>query len=249
MSLPQIGFFQKLNVVNQSTVITDSQVIKMVAALNHIIPAFARDWKMMTVPASIIPNGQPLLTGPTVLNVIIMDDTDIPGSAGYHSLYNGTATVKVFANTIITCGGAVLYEDTRTKATVSQVLSHEVLEALIDPKCTQWQLNPTTGTMYALEVGDPVDGNVKVVRLSDGTRVTVTDWVLPAWYDVQNTVGPYNTLDTLSAPFTLAPTGYLMTTSNGLVNYVYGTAVPDATKSYLQLSIRTLTRVAAVKGL
>jgi hypothetical protein len=249
MSLPQIGFFQKLNVVNQSTVITDSEVIKMVAALNQILPAFARDWKMMTVPASIIPNSQPLLTGSSVLNVIIMDDTDIPGTAGYHNLYNGTATVKVFANTIITGGGTILYEDTRTKATVSQVLTHEVLEALIDPKCTQWQLNPSTGTMYALEVGDPVNGNVKVVRLNDGTRVTVTDWVLPAWYDVQNTIGPYNTLDTLSAPFTLAPTGYLMTTSGGSVTYVYGAAVPEVTKSYLQLSIRTLTRVAAVKGL
>ena len=249
MSLPQLGCFQKLNVVNQSTVVTDIEVIKMVAALNQIIPAFARDWKMMTVPATIIPNGAPLLTGPSVLNVLIIDDTDIPGSAGYHTLYNGTATVKIFANTILTAGGVTLYEDTRTKATISHVLSHEVLEALIDPKCIQWQLNPNTGVMYALEIGDPVDGNVKVVRLTDGTRVTVTDWVLPAWYDTQNTIGPYNNLDTLSAPFSLAPAGYMMTTSGGTVSYVYGSAVPEATKTYLQLSTRTLTRVAAVRAL
>jgi hypothetical protein len=249
MSVPQTNLFQKINVLNQSTLVTETDVTKIVAALNQVLPMFARDWKISNIHASILSDAVSLPTGSTSLNVVIMDTTDISGTAGYHTLYNGTATVKVFARTILTEGGAILYEDTRTKATVSQVLCHEVLEALIDPKCTQWVLNPTTGALYALEVADAVEGNAKVLRLSDGTRITMSDWVLPAWYDAQNTVGPYNTLDTLSAPFTLASTGYMMTTSAGTVNYIYGSAVPDATKTYLQLSMRTLTRVAAVNAL
>jgi hypothetical protein len=249
MSLPQISFFQKVNVVNQSTVVTETDVTKIVAALNQVLSIFARDWRISNIQAAVVPNTVPLPTGSTLLNVLIMDTTDISGTVSYDTLYNGTATVKIFAQTILTEGGAVLYEDTRRKATVSQVVCHEVLEALIDPKSTQWVLNPSTGALYALEVADAVEGNVKVVRLSDGSRITVSDWVLPAWYDAQNTVGPYNTLDTLSAPFTLASTGYMMTTSAGAVNYVYGSAVPDAIKTYLQLSMRNLTRVAAVNAL
>ena len=249
MSFTQKFSIQKLSVVNQSTAVTDADVIKMVSGLNQVIPTFANDWKVPSVIAAPLSKTAALPTGPNALNVLIMDTTDIPGTTGYHTLYDGTATVKIFAGTIIAAGGVSLYEDTRTKPTVSQVLCHEVLEALIDPKCTQWLLNPSTGSMYALEVGDPVDGNVKMVRLADGTRVTVSDWLLPAWYDVQNTVGPYNTLDTLSAPFTLAPAGYVMTTSAGNVGYIYGSAIPEATKTYLQLSLRTLTRVAAVKAL
>lgn len=249
MAFPQSALIQKVNVVNQSTVVTDADVTKMVLALNQTIPMFTRDWKIGNLQVMILPKTETLPTGSGILNVLIMDLTDITGTAGYHTLYNGTTTVKIFAQTVLNAGGVSLYEDTRTKPTVSQILCHEVLEALVDPKCTQWILNPSTGTLYSLEVADAVDGNVKVVRLSDGTRVRVSDWVLPAWYDVQNTVGPYNILDTLSAPFTLAPTGYAMTTSAGSVNYLYGAAVSDATKGYLQLSVRTLLRVSAVNGL
>ena len=249
MAFPQTTQLQKINVINQSTVITDSDVTKMVAALNQTLPAFARDWKIFIIQAAVLPRETVMPTGSTILNVVIMDTTDIPGTAGYHTLYNGTTTVKIFASTILAAGGVSLYEDTRTKPTVSQALCHEVFEALLDPRSTQWILNPITGAMYALEVGDVVDGNAKVMRLGDGSRVTVSDWVLPAWYDAENTLGPYNSLDTLSAPFTLAPNGYAMTASGSAVNYLYGSAVPDATKAYLQLSVRTLTRVTALKGL
>ena len=179
MSFVQKFIFHTLSVVNQSTVVTDADATKMVAALNLTIPMFARDWNVMGVPATLVPTSATLPTGSGVMNIFIMDTTDVSGAASYHALYSGTATVKVFANTILTAGGVSLYEDTRTKATVSQMLCHEVLEALVDPSSTQWLINPSTGTMYALEVADPVEGNVKVVRLSDGTRVTVSDWLLP----------------------------------------------------------------------
>jgi len=249
MSFPQKFFVQKVNIVNQSTVVTDAEVAKIVSGLNMTLPAFLRDWKLATLPGGIVSTIAALPTGDANVNVIIMDTTDIPGTAGYRTLYNGTPTVKVFAKTILTAGGAILYENTRTKTTVSQSVCHEVLEALIDPECRNWTMNPSTGTLYACEVADAVDGNVKVVRLPDGTRVTVSDWILPAWYDVQNTVGPYNSLDTLSAPFTLSPGGYAMTTSGGSVNYLYGSSVSDVTKEYLQLSVRTRMRVSAVNAL
>lgn len=249
MSFPHHFSIQKVNVVNQSTAVTDAEVAKMVLALNTTLPTFIRDWKLDPAQAAVLSNTATLPTGSSNINVLIMDTTDISGIPAYHTLYSGTSTVKVFAQTILTAGGASLYEDTRTKPTVSQVLCHEVLEAIADTKCTSWFINPTSGALYASEIADPVDGNIKVVRLTDGTRVAVSDWVLPAWYDARNTVGPYNNLDTLSAPFALAPTGYAMITSAGDVNYIYGSAVSNATKAYLQLSMRTLTRVAAVKGL
>lgn len=249
MSFPQQFSVQKVNVVNQSTAVTDAEVAKMVLALNATLPTFIRDWKLAPAQAGVLSNTAVLPTGSSNINVLIMDTTDISGTPAYHTLYSGTSTVKVFAQTILTAGGASLYEDTRTKPTVSQVLCHEVLEAIADTKCTSWFINPTSGALYASEIADPVDGNIKVIRLADGTRVAVSDWILPAWYDARDTIGPYNNLDTLSAPFALAPSGYAMITSAGNVSYVYGSAVSDATKAYLLLSMRTLTRVAAVKGL
>ena len=249
MSFPQQFSVQKVNVVNQSTAVTDAEVAKMVLALNVTLPTFVRDWNLTATQVGVLSKTATLPTGSSNINVLIMDTTDISGTPAYHTLYSGTSTVKVFAQTILTAGGACLYEDTRTKPTVSQVLCHEVLEAIADAKCTSWFINPTSGALYASEIADPVDGNIKVVRLHDGTRVAVSDWVLPAWYDARNTVGPYNNLDTLSAPFALAPSGYAMITSAGEVSYLYGSAVSDATKAYLLLSMRTLTRVAAVKGL
>jgi len=249
MSFPQQFLVNKINVVNQSTVVTDAEVAKIVVGLNVVLPTFVRDWKFTSSQASVYSKTAPLPTGSTNINVLIMDTTDITGTPGYHALYAGTPTVKIFANTILAAGGVTLYEDTRTKPTVSQAVCHEVMEAIADAKCTNWLLNPATGVVYASEVADPVEGNIKVVRIPDGSRIALSDWILPAWYDSQNTVGPYNHLDTLSAPFALSPAGYAMTTSAGAINYVYGPAVSDAKKAYLQLSTRTLTRNAGIKAL
>jgi hypothetical protein len=243
MSIPVIY------VKNSSTCISDADVVKMVAALNLVLPKFNRDWKIngsIQGTANVLPKTSPTPTSGLV--VYIMDYTDITGTVGYHTLVGGLPSVKVFAKTILDEGGAVLYEPTRTKPTVAQILSHEIYEALLDTKSTAWWMNPNTGVVYASEVSDPVDGNVVALRLSDGTRVALSDWILPAWIDVANTIGPYNNLDTLTAPFQLANTGYAMTAVNGHVDYIYGANVSDKKKAYLQLSMRTLLRVAASNG-
>jgi hypothetical protein len=94
MSFPQAALVQRINVMNESTVITDTDVTKMVTALNQILPAFARDWKIPVVHAAVVPKSTstleaamlprsiPLPFGSIELNVVLMDTTDISGTAG-----------------------------------------------------------------------------------------------------------------------------------------------------------------------
>jgi hypothetical protein len=80
---------------------------------------------------------------------------------------------------------------------LSAVLSHEVIETLVDPS--------TTGT----EVCDPVAWNEYMVG-----GVPVSDFVLPAWL-TPGSAGPWDLARALTAPGTTTSQGYIWTGTGG----------------------------------
>ena len=72
----------------------------------------------------------------------IVDDLDQPGALGYHTDVAGVEYGRVLAQ----------------GADTSITLSHEALELLCDPTCDQWRARGD-GSMVALEVCDPVEGD------------------------------------------------------------------------------------------
>jgi hypothetical protein len=147
--MPQVPQSQlsmiQISVINESTVLTDSEVIPVIAALqkqitNDFRPAWGVDAELALVPK----NTQPP-TGSWW--VVVLDDSDQAGALGYHDLTSdGLPIGKVFAASDLKYGNSW-----------TVTASHEVLEMLADPNInlTVFVQNAnTTGVLYAYEVCD-----------------------------------------------------------------------------------------------
>lgn len=228
----------RISVQNLSTKVTDRQVATMCKGLNQLLRTFCTDWSIP--PAQVVPLTRTQRPA-TRLIVYILDDSDTPGALGYHDESGGIPYGTVFANTILQYGGAIL-NATGSMITVAQCLSHEVFELLIDINANVWWYTGQGNTLVAAEVSDPVESNV--VRLQvDNTLVAYSDWILPKWMDPQATKGPFNHLNTLTAPFTMSPGGYLIVLTAAGVSYVFGDKLTEARKGMLKDSRRATTKL------
>lgn len=244
--MPTFQYCSIIAVVNKSTIVTDTQGIQMVAALNQLLPKFCNDWKITRFVLTYVARGSKVIPANSYL-VYLLDTSDVAGAMAYHDITSAVPYGKVFAKTVLQNGGVMLYEPTLKKSTVAQALAHEVFELIIDPRCNLWWMNYNTGTLFAGEVSDPVQSNVVVVNLSATVKVGLSDWVLPAWQDVQNTTGPFNHLNTLKAPLTIDKYGYALTIKNSTVSTVYGALIQPNQKEAAALS--TASRLAMITNM
>ena len=239
--------YKVVHIINESTVVTDIDANSMVAALNSKLPTFCSNWNIAPETCTYIGLNKAAPTVPGY-KMYIRDTTDVSGAVAYHNILNDVPYGNVFAKTILNNNGVVLYEPTRLKPTVSQALSHEMFEMLADPHSNTWWMNINTGKLYAGEVCDPVESSPVIVRLPSSVNVTISDWVLPSWQDVQNTIGPFNHLDTLTSAFQLSSKGSTMYIKDGAVTYVFGSSVTTEGKAAFIARNRNFARVVSVKG-
>ena len=122
----------------------------------------------------------------------------------------------------------------------------KVIELLIDPICNTWWMNNNTGMLYASEVCDPVQSNVILINLPNGINVGLSDWILPAWQDVQNTTGPFNRTNTLTAAFQIK-NGYAIVIKNSRVTSVYDEATNPTTYSHSKIGERFSKRMSSIQ--
>jgi len=138
--------------------------------------------------------------------VSIFDDADQAGALGYHDESpTGKPYGRVFVKTAQEYGVAP-----------SSVLSHELLEALVDPHVNLWA-DDGSGREFALEVGDPVqDGSYDIHGIS------VSNYVFPAYFDVRSKAVPRDRLGILSDPFSISAGGYAIVRTAGGERQVFG---------------------------
>lgn len=80
---------------------------------------------------------------------------------------------------------------------ISEAASHEVVEALVDPRVDQWADMPgRPGVQVAVEVGDPVQTHYVIE--SDGRPWRVSNFVTPDWFRL-DLVGDEDARDFLAA--------------------------------------------------
>jgi hypothetical protein len=121
--------------------------------------------------------------------VSIWDTSDQAGAAGYHFVEpDGTPAGKVFA-------------EGESLDAVSVTISHEVLELVGDLDTERFRL-ALDGVAYAEEACDAVED---VTYQIDG--VTVSDYVLPDWYDAESP-GPWDREGKLTSPLSKTIGGY-----------------------------------------
>lgn len=210
-------------VVNESTVVPNLDVQVMVSAVaTQVKRDVCPHWGKPNIPVAFTTKA---LIPPGAYVISILDNADQAGALGYHyEDTDGTVYARVFAKTILDSGGTIL----KGSYSVSGCLSHEVIEAIVDPTCVQWaQMDDTKFVAY--EACDPVEDTcysiTARVRGGTSTNVAVSDFVLPNWFDPA-TKTHSDFCNAISGPFVLQRNGYIIIAEAGKISQVFGDHYP-----------------------
>jgi hypothetical protein len=191
----------KVAILNQSTVLSDSQVQSVVPALQTQVhrdfaPAWGIDADLTFVPKGTTPD-------PAAWQLVILDDTDQANALGYHDLTSsGLPLAKVFADSDMKAG---------LQWTVTA--SHELVEMLGDPDvdlAVFVQQSNTTGTLYAYEAADACEDDSLGYEING---ILVSDFVFPSWFESfrQPSSTQFDYGNHITKPFEILKGGYIGT--------------------------------------
>ena len=192
----------QISLANQSTLFKDADLPALANALQlqvtrDFFPAWGVDAQIFYTPSGKNPTASHWV-------IALLDDADQAGALGYHDITPaGMPLGKAFVRTTLADGGLV-----------SVTVSHELMEMLGDPDVNLTAQLDTR--LYAYEVADAVendtDGYPIVIPAGwagAGTSVTVSDFVLPSWFETFRTTGPFDFRNLLTAPLQLRQGGYI----------------------------------------
>ena len=185
-------------ITNESkNVMDDYQVIRMIPSLQrqiteHFQPAWGTGAQII-----FCEHGAPK----DAYQIVIYDraqSKDDEGYLGYHFSPDGYPIASIFA-----------LDDMSEDGTISETLSHEILEMLVDPACNLYAHRPAEGKRpgrgYFYEVCDPVQTLTYDI---DGIRVC--DFVHPEWYQYvwKAESRKFDHMNKVKRPFQVLPGGY-----------------------------------------
>ncbi|MFE6053223.1 hypothetical protein ACFQ6N_20890 [Kitasatospora sp. NPDC056446] len=188
----------KIEVANESTVLTDHEVSAVVPALQTQVhrdfaPAWGTDADLSFVAPSAL--------SADAWWLVVLDNSDQAGALGYHDLTaNFLPLGKVFAGT-----------DKQYGENWTVTASHELLEMIGDPEIDQVifsQPTATTGILYAMEVCDACEDDSFAYDIG-GTKVS--DFVYPAWFQPSRTAAGtrFDYGNAIKRPLELLTGGYI----------------------------------------
>ena len=128
----------------------------------------------------------------------------VHGMTPYGTIVRGSAATKTRA----------ARPEKLTAGSLSEVLSHEMSEAFIDPHINFYKTDTATGKTWLVEVGDQAHAYRYKIEGTDGPPVIVADYSLPAFYD-RKAAGPFSKTGQVSAAFTLDHNCYAFIVENG----------------------------------
>jgi|SRR5580704_3159904 hypothetical protein len=182
-----------LAVMNQSSVITDTEIQAM-------IPAFSTQWNRDLVPVwgvdpvimSFVPKGATPLSSAWWL--VFLDDSDQAGALAYHDLTNtGLPISKIFVKTL-----------QADHASISVGASHELCEMSLDPFLNS-AAQDASNVFWALENCDPCEDDSYGYEING---VLVTDFVTPSWFGHQYAAAPFDFAGHCQSAFEVLSGGY-----------------------------------------
>lgn len=216
----------KLALVNHSSHVTAHEASAIVTAVHtqlrrDVAPAWERALPSLAFYASPAAAARahhlPAAHLPADARLIILADNDTtPGALGYHDENGDRPYAVILVPTILGAGGKVLAGE----LSVASVVSHEAIEMFGDPDVDAWADYPPGGETAA-EWCDAVQGDSYELDVA-GVAVSVSNFLLPAWFDAQATHGPFDRLSKLEAPFTMSPGGYLIVRKTGGTTQIEG---------------------------
>jgi hypothetical protein len=185
-------------VVGLSARLTLVQSLAMVDAVaSQVIEDFSPAWGLVPkVPAlytrvADVPAGMPL--------ILLLDVGTVPDAAGWHTEdLDGRISGVVVVGQLLDVGWS-LFEGESIQA----CLSHECLEAILDPTVNEW-IDMPDGSQDSKEVCDRVQANT----YTKGSG-SLSNFLLPHAWDSTPPAGvKFDWLGVLKEPFEIAPGGY-----------------------------------------
>jgi hypothetical protein len=225
----------RLGLVNDSTLVSNADARRMASAVSlQVKRDFAPRW--FRTPARLAFYSSLSAVPADVWLLTLLDDSDEADALGYHDeTPDGRVYARVFCRDTLEHGGTTL----KGPDSVSVTLSHEVLELLADPNINLWADDGKSREL-ALEVGDPVEATGYEIN-----GVTVSNFVLQSYFDVQSRAGIYDFLGLLKKPWTMLPGGYQIVRSGGAITQKFGRSVPKWKKQAKSFPAARTARRAA----
>jgi hypothetical protein len=197
--------------------ITDEQVSAMAAAIDKQVRRdLAPVWVTLPRPVRPLAAGTQVPEGDQLLRLVEVSDE--AGALGYHFEAPGDFVTGIVAVGAILDAGS---QPLSGPYAVSTVVSHEVCEMVVNPWVSGWS-DTGKGWMVATEVCDPVQGDYYEIN-----GVAVSDFVTPDFFSpVVSPNDRFDHLGRVSAPFEIAPGGYVLNYEDGQINTYFGTVRP-----------------------
>ena len=137
------------------------------------------------------------------------------GASGYHTVENGIPVSYVIPTTSYNYfgryrkawfikGRQILCESYRPGLLTT--ITHEIMEALIDPHNDRYSVPDSLGRCWRMEVGDHCYGSYSAISV-DGYKCVMPDYTLPSFYSLTGTP-TFTKLNAVRQPFTLTDKGY-----------------------------------------
>jgi hypothetical protein len=208
-------------IIDKSAKVSTADAALMTAACNtqlglHACPAWNR------APSSVQFFQDETKVPASAWIIALFDNADQSGALGWHTeTPAGRPYGRVFVKPVLEAGGTMLTGE----LSVSAVLSHEVLELVVDPYVNLWA-TAADGSDYAIEVCDPVESDSYMIKLGD-KRVSVSNFVLPDWFNATPAKGAkFDYMSKLSSPFAMTTGGYVVYKHSGATHDRFGAAYP-----------------------
>ncbi len=234
----------KILFINRSTLVPEADFGLMVrACAAQALFDLMTAWNEASVDVAAAVDDDGL---PTTIPIVLFDDSDAAGALGYHDeTPDGRSYGRVFTRETLDNGGTLW----QSSQSVSVTMSHEMCEAIVDPDVNLWA-DDGSGTLYALEACDAVEGDAYPVELTEGelvAHVFVSDFLHPSWFDVRGGYA-YDHMGLIKAPFELRPNGYTLLQQGGRITQAFASGngmLKRASKTHP--AARSMRRLAGAK--
>jgi hypothetical protein len=200
--------------INVSSLITDADMSLIARACAVQLCTHLEDaWRGPLW--DVVAYKDPLLVPDSAIPHYFIDSADVANAAGYHSVDPvGRSYIRTFIKPSLDNGHTLL----RGAGSVSVTASHECLEAAVDEFAADFVIFPngitlpsgktSSGLLLAKEVCDPCEATTYEIDLSDSGSVTVSDFVLPEYFNVRTAGSQLTYCDSIAKPFGMAAGGY-----------------------------------------
>ena len=209
--------------VNKSVKLTADNMDVLTIAMQTYVNAVTKAWSL---EAATVKYSTTKISGAWNFYLVDTFPADAPkNSLGYHN-YSAAEGVFGYISAALTMPtpvrtpfGKILYGRKATKAhaatitrlehgSLSEVISHELAEALIDPYINNYKLNDLDGSKWLIEVGDQAHAYNWMTTVTRGIikRISqdliLADFTLPSFY-TNKLLAPYSYTNQVTSSFHL----------------------------------------------